>query len=78
MIYSYRELKNKRLDNYNINKKLETNELYKIENGLYLDTKRYNQLEYIVKKYLNSICTSKSAFFYFGLTETIYQENTFV
>ncbi len=71
MIYTYSELKNNGLDNYNINKKVEKNELYKIENGLYSDTEKYNQLEYIVKKYQNSIFTSESAFFYLGLTDYI-------
>lgn len=49
MIYTHRELKDKGMSNYNINKKVENKELYKIENGLYSDTERYNQLEYIVK-----------------------------
>lgn len=71
MIYTYRELKNNGLDNYNITKKIENNELYKIENGLYSNTEKYNQLEYIVKKYPNSIFTSESAFFYLGLTDYI-------
>ena len=35
MIYTYGELKNKGIDNYNINKKIEKKELYKIEDGLY-------------------------------------------
>lgn len=71
MIYTHRELKNKGLDNYNINKKVENKELYKIENGLYSDTEKYNQLEYVVKKYPNSIFISESAFFYLGLTDYI-------
>ena len=32
MIYTHRELKDKGLDNYNINKKVKNKELYKIEN----------------------------------------------
>ena len=71
MIFSYKELKNQGLDNYKINKKLENKELYKIEIGLYSDTEKYNQLEYVVKKYPNSIFTSESAFFYLGLTDYI-------
>ncbi len=71
MIYTHRELKDKGMSNYNINKKVENKELYKIENGLYSDTEKYNQLEYIVKKYPNSIFTSESAFFYLGLTDYI-------
>ena len=71
MIYTHRELKNKGLDNYNINKKLKKKELYKIEKGLYSEAKAYNHLEYIVKKYQNSILTSESAFFYLGLTDYI-------
>ena len=71
MIYTHKELKNEGLDNYNINKKVEKKELYKIEKGLYSDTEKYNKLEYIVKKYPNSIFTSESAFFYLGLTDYI-------
>lgn len=71
MIYSYQELKNKGLDNYNINKRIESNRLFKIETGLYSNTKIYNQQEYIVKKYPNSIFTLDSAFFYLGLTDYI-------
>ena len=71
MIYKYGELKDKGLDNYNISKKVENKELYKIEKGLYSDTEKYNHLEYIVKKYPNTIFTSESAFFYLGLTDVI-------
>ncbi len=71
MIYKYGELKDKGLDNYNISKKVENKELYKIEKGLYSDTEKYNHLEYIVKKYSNAIFTSESAFFYLGLTDVI-------
>jgi len=71
MIYTYSELKNNGLDNYNINKKVANKELYKIESGLYSDTEKYNPLEYIVKRYPNSIFTSESAFFYLGLTDYI-------
>ena len=71
MIYKHKELKDKGISNYNINKKVKNKELYKIENGLYSDTEKYNQLEYIVKKYPNSIFASESAFFYLGLTDYI-------
>ena len=71
MIYTYGELKNKGIDNYNINKKIEKKELYKIEDGLYSDTEKFNQLEYITKKYPNSVFTMESAFFYLGLTDYI-------
>ena len=71
MIYTYGELKNKGIDNYNINKKIEKKELYKIEEGLYSDTEKFNQLEYITKKYPNGVFTMESAFFYLGLTDYI-------
>ena len=71
MIYRYIELKKRGLDNYNINKKLNNKELYKIEKGLYSDTEKYNPLEYIVKKYSNTVFASESAFFYLGLTDVI-------
>ena len=71
MIYSYKELKDKGLDGYNINKKVKNKELYKIDKGVYSDTKDYNRLEYVVKKYHNVIFTNESAFFYLGLTDSI-------
>lgn len=71
MIYTHKELKNKKLDNYKIEKKIANKELYKIEKGLYSDVEKYNQLEYIVKKYPNSIFVSESAFFYLGLSDYI-------
>lgn len=70
MIYTYSEFKNNGLDNYNINKKVVNKELYKIESGLYSDTEKCNPLEYIVKRYPNSIFTSESASFYLGLTDS--------
>lgn len=71
MIYTHKELKELNLDNYNIERKVKNKELYKIEKGLYSDTEKYNQLEYIAKKYSNSIFTLESAFFYLGLTDYI-------
>lgn len=71
MIYTHKELKNKKLDNYKIEKKIANKELYKIEKGLYSDIEKYNQLEYIMKKYPNSIFVSESAFFYLGLSDYI-------
>lgn len=71
MIYTHKELKDKKLDNYKIEKKIANKELYKIEKGLYSDIEKYNQLEYIMKKYPNSIFVSESAFFYLGLTDYI-------
>lgn len=71
MIYTHKELKDKKLDNYKIEKKISNKELYKIEKGLYSDIEKYNQLEYIMKKYPNSIFVSESAFFYLGLTDYI-------
>lgn len=44
MLYTYKELKDKGISNYNINKKVENKELYKIENGLYSDTEKYKIL----------------------------------
>lgn len=71
MIYTYKELEKKGLDNYQIEKKIKESKLYKIEKGVYSDTEAYNHLEYITKKYSNSIFTSESAFFYLGLTDYI-------
>ena len=71
MIYTYTELKDKNIDDYTIRKMIKNKELYKIDCGLYSDTKYYNHLEYIVKKYPNAIFTFDSAFFYLDFTDYI-------
>ena len=54
MIYTYSELKNNGLDNYNINKKVANKELYKIE----IVERKINNLS-IVYKCLLSLVTIK-------------------
>lgn len=71
MIYNHKELKEKYKSDYQINKAIENNEIYKIEKNLYSDTKNINYLERISKKYPNSIFTMDSAFYFHNLTDVI-------
>lgn len=71
MIYTYKEVKEKYKDNYNINKAIKNKELYKLEKGIYSDKRNVNPVIIYSKKYPNSVITMDSAFFYYNLTDTI-------
>ncbi len=71
MIYTYNELKEKGYYAYNIKKMVNEEKLFKIEKGLYSDTKNYDQMEYITKKYPKTILTDHSAFYLWDLTDEI-------
>jgi hypothetical protein len=45
--------------------------LYVKEKGIYSDERYVSELEIVVKKYPNAIMTLNSAFYYYGLTDTI-------
>lgn len=71
MIYYYKELLESGLKRYQIEKKVTTKELYKIEKGIYSDEKFPSELDIIKKKYPKAILTLNSAFFYYELTDKI-------
>lgn len=71
MVYTFKELKEKGMDAYNINRLVKEKKLYKIEKGLYSDTLHYDQMEYITKKYPKTILTDHSAFYLWNLTDEI-------
>lgn len=71
MIYNHNELKKKYKSDYQINKAIKNNEIYKIEKNIYSDTKNVNYLEMISKKYTNAIFTMDSAFYFHNLTDVI-------
>ncbi len=70
MIISYKELK-KQYNYREIQKLLNENKIYKIEKGIYSNTKNINYLELINFKYPNAIFTLESAFYYHDLTDVI-------
>ena len=71
MLYSYRELKEEYKSDYLIKKEIADSKIFKIEKGLYSNKEYVSELEIVVKKYPMAILTSKSAFYYLGLTDTI-------
>ena len=73
MIYNYKELKDKLGSDYQINKKINNRELYKITEGIYSDKELINPMTLVCKKYSKAIITMDSAFYYYNLTDVIPQ-----
>lgn len=71
MLLSYQECLEKYGTDYKIKKSIQEGELYVKEKGIYSDKKYVSELEIIAKKYPNAIITLNSAFYYYGLTDTI-------
>ena len=71
MLYYYKELLERGLNRYQIEKKVSNGELYKIEKGIYSNEEFPSELSIIEKKYPKSILTLNSAFFYYELTDKI-------
>lgn len=71
MLYYYRELIEKGLNKYQIEKKVNNKELFKISKGIYSDEEYPSDLSIIVKKYPMAIMTLNSAFYYYELTDKI-------
>lgn len=71
MIYSYQECIARYQNDYQLKKAIENGELYQIEKGLYSDFKYVSESEVLAKKYPHAIVTMNSAFYHYGLTDTI-------
>lgn len=71
MVYTYDECLNMYGSPYQIKKQVEKGTLYLIQKGLYSDIKNENELLVISKKYPDAVFTMNSAFYYYGLTDTI-------
>ena len=71
MLYSYDECLKTYGNYYQLTKKLQDEEIYKIEPGLYSDKTRMPELEVISFKYPYAIFTMNSAFYYYSLTDVI-------
>lgn len=71
MLLSYQECLEKYGTDYKIKKSIQEGKLYLKEKGIYSDKKHVSELEIISKKYPNGILTLNSAFYYYGMTDTI-------
>lgn len=71
MIYSYQECIEKFGNDYKIKKEVQEGRLFMKEKGIYSDTQYVPELEIITLKYPGAILTLNSAFYYYGLTDTI-------
>lgn len=73
MIYTYNECLEKYGSDYQIKKRLNNKELFKIEAGVYADTDMVSDIAVIASKYPNAVVTMNSAFYYHDLTDSIPQ-----
>lgn len=71
MLYTHKELLNKYKSNYQIEKAVKENKIFKIEKGIYTNKKNVHYLEVLVKKYPKAIITGKSAYYYHNLTDVV-------
>lgn len=71
MLYTHKELINTYKSNYQIEKAVKEQKIFKIEKGIYADRKNIHYLEVIIKRYPQAIITGKSAYYYHNLTDVI-------
>lgn len=71
MLYNHKELLKKYKSNYQIEKAVRENKIFKIEKGIYSDKENIHYLEIIQKKYPNAIITGQTAYYYHNLTDII-------
>lgn len=71
MIFSYEECIARYKSDYQIKKAVDRAELYKIEKGIYADVPNLSHTEILAKKYPYAVLTMNSAFYHYGLTDTI-------
>ena len=71
MLYYHKELKVIYKSDYQIQKAIKEDSLFKIEEGLYSDKKNADFIEIINKKYPNYVLCGDSAYYYHDLTDFI-------
>ena len=71
MVYTHKELIEKYGTDYQIQKAVKNEKIYKIESGIYSDKKSNHYLDIFVKKYPNAIISGDSAYYYHNLTDVI-------
>lgn len=74
MLYTFNDCKNKYGNSYQVGKAVDRGDIYKIEKGIYSDKEYVSEIEIISKKYPKAIFTLNSAFYYYGLTDSIPQK----
>ena len=71
MVYTHKELLNIYKSNYQIEKAVREQKIFKIEKGIYSNKKNIHYLEIITKKYPEAIITGESAYYYHNLIDVI-------
>ncbi len=71
MLFSYKECLDKYGSDYQIKKELAENRLFKIEKGIYSDTKYCHDFDLFSFKYPDAVLTGISAYYYYDLTDFI-------
>ena len=71
MLYTYETCIEKYKSDYQLRKQIEQGNIYKIEKGIYSDTLYESDIEIVKMKYPDAVFTLNSAFYYYGLTDTI-------
>lgn len=71
MLYFHKELKEKLNSNYQIQKAVDENRYFKVDDGLYSDKPDVNHIEIIAKKFPNFVIYGDSAYYYHNLTDFI-------
>ena len=56
---------------YRIAQAVRKGQLRKLAHGIYLDGKRYRDVELLLKKYPKAVVTMLSAYYYYGLTDNV-------
>lgn len=71
MIYTLEELLKQNMTKYALRKQIEKGKIFKVAYNAYSKKDFVNEEEIILKKYTNSVITLNSAFYLYGLTDTI-------
>ena len=74
MLKTYGECIAESGSDYYLKKNIQSQKIFKIEKGIYSDTKMPSELSVIVFKYPKTIISMESAFYYHNLTDTIPDE----
>ena len=77
MLMTYKESASQYGNAYQIEKRIESGVLFKIEEGFYSDTPNCGELCILIKKYPKAVLTGNYAFYYYGFTDLIPDKYTF-
>ncbi|MFA5283016.1 MAG: hypothetical protein WC366_00595 [Bacilli bacterium] len=71
MIYTYKELLAHLGSAYQIAKEIKKGTICKLFDGIYSNSENYSPIEYIAKKFPNSVFTFTSSLFFYGLIDNL-------